>query len=132
MTLIRSLLLASLALASSLASAGPYLVEYSFSSGLGATCAINAGDNLVARAYPSTSSNPTLAVAGGELTLGTQASSHTTSTGNKIAGVRPQFYGFDDPSRDLYAAAMAATFKPWVEVQFDLGSMALATSEFFL
>lgn len=129
----RPLLAIVLATSSALASAGPYLVEYSFASGLGATSATNAGDNLVARAYPATSSNPTLSVSGGELTLGTQATSQTFgSTPGKIAGVRPQFFGFSDPSRDLYAAAMAATFNPWVEVKFDLSSMALATSEFFL
>lgn len=137
MNLVRTLLAITLTASVGLASAAPYLVEYSFASSLGATSATNAGDNLVARAYPSTSSNPTLAVAGGELTMGTQSSSHTlmSSAGDpvgKIAGVRPQFVNFGDPSRDLYAAAMAATFNPWVEVRFDLGSMALGTSEFFL
>ena len=120
--------------ASTIASAAPYFVDYSFASGLGATSAINNGDNLVPRAYPSTSSNPTLAVAGGQLTLGTQASSPTfgTTTPIKIAGVRPLFGGFDDPSRLVYAQAMVAAFNPWVEVSMNIGSMALATSEFFL
>lgn len=120
--------------ASTIASAAPYFVDYSFASGLGATSAINNGDNLVPRAYPSTSSNPTLAVAGGQLTLGTQGSSPTFGTTSpiKIAGVRPSFGVLLDPLRDVYAQAMVAAFNPWVEVSMNIGSMALATSEFFL
>ncbi len=127
-------LLGAAALAAGLtgaAQAGPYMVDYSFTTGLGATSVVNAGDNLVARAYPSTSSNPTLSVSGGALTMGTQASSANLGS-NKIAGVRPQFVNIGDPSRDLFAQAMVAVYNPYVEVSFDLASMALSTSEFFL
>ncbi len=107
----RSLLAAvmlSLGLSAS-AEAQQYFVNYSFSSGLGATSFINANDPLVARAYPSVSSNPVLTVAGGQLSLGTQATSQTFNNGqSKIAGVRPLFGGFNDPSRTLYQSAMAA------------------------
>ena len=123
-----SVALFTLGVASSL-QAQQYRVDYSFTSGLGATSTQNFGDPLVARAYPSTSSNPTLSVAGGNLTLGTQASSFDFGIG-KIAGVRPLFGGIGDPSRDLYSNAMKAEFLPWMEVSLDRTSMQLATSEF--
>jgi hypothetical protein len=120
----------TLGVASSL-QAQQYRVDYSFASGLGATSTQNFGDPLVARAYPSVGSNPTLSVAGGNLTLGTQASSFNFGIG-KIAGVRSLFGGLGDPSRDLYVNAMKAEFRPFVEAMLNASSMQLATSQFWL
>ena len=125
-----SVALFSLVVASS-SQAQQYRVDYSFNSGLGATSTQNFGDPLVARAYPSVGSNPTLSVAGGNLTLGTQASSFDFGIG-KIAGVRPLFGGIGDPSRDLYVNAMKAEFLPFVEAMLNASSMQLETSQFWL
>jgi len=111
-----------------------YQVRYSFDTGLGATSPINLGDPLVPRNYPAVSSNPVLTVAGGgQLTLGTQATSQSlVSPDRKIAGVRPLFGGFGAPERTEYTAAMTANFLPWVEASIQASSMRRASSEFFL
>ena len=116
----------------STAAAQTYQVRYSFDTGLGATSPINLSDPLVARAYASVSSDPVLIVSGGQLTLGTQATSQTFSTDRKIAGVRPLFGGFGAPERMLYTTAMTASFRPWVEASIALNTMSNTSSEFFL